>query len=131
MAGYHVLYVPMNFIVDHVLETLVVCWSKEYLCIHFTSSKSTINDFITTLLIFVIVQQIRHLGDKLVHCPFYIAENYLLYSHGIIEWSSITNFTFQCTNFRCDTFEQVTNCHTRWNSMRVDNQIRLHTFSRK
>ena len=58
------LYVPVNFIIDHVLETLVVCWPKKYLCIHFTSSKPAINDFITTLLIFVIVQQVRHLGDK-------------------------------------------------------------------
>ena len=114
-----------------MLETLVICWSKEYLCIHFTSSKSAINDFITTLLIFVIVQQVRNLGYKTVHCRFNIVENYLLYSHGIIERSSITNFAFQCTDFGCDAFEQVTNCHTRWNSMRVDNQVRLHTFGCK
>ena len=63
-ALWNLWWLPVDFIVDHVLETLVICWAKENLCIHFTSSKSTINYFITTLLIFVIVQQVRHLGDK-------------------------------------------------------------------
>lgn len=51
----------MNFIVDHMLQTLVVSWSKEDLCVHLSTSEATVKYFVSSLLIFVLVENIRDL----------------------------------------------------------------------
>ena len=53
--------IPVNFIVDHMLQTLVVSWSEEDLCVHLSTSEATIEYFVTSLLIFVLVENIGDL----------------------------------------------------------------------
>jgi hypothetical protein len=53
--------IPVNFIVDHMLQTLVVSWSEEDLCVHLSTSEAAVEHLVSSLLIFVLVKNIRDL----------------------------------------------------------------------
>jgi len=48
-----------------------------------------------------------------------------------LERCSIALITIQTRHFRQDSFNQVTDCHSRWDSVRVDNHIGHDAFDRK
>ena len=45
------------------------------------------------------------------------------------EGCCISKLTAKRTTFGKEALDKMTNCHTRWNGMRVYNQIRNNTFS--
>ena len=52
----------MNFVIDHMLETLIIGWAKENLCVHLSTGETAIDDLVTSLLVAIIVQDIGDLG---------------------------------------------------------------------
>ena len=52
---------PVNFIIDHMLETLVVGRAEENLRVHLAASEAAINDLVTSLLVAIVVQDVRDL----------------------------------------------------------------------
>ena len=73
----------MNFVIYHVLKSLIICWTEKYLCIHLPSSVSVVHYLITSKMIVVFAQQFGNFLDV----------------NSIVEWGSITNFPFVGTEF--------------------------------
>ena len=51
--------------------------------------------------------------------------------HIVVEWRGIADFAFVRRDFTLQALDQVTDGHTRRNSVRVDNQIRRDPFRRE
>src|SRR5690242_13184184 len=95
-------------------QTLVVCRSQEDLCAHLLSGVAVVHDLETTLLVSCVLEQLRNLIDSDVR-----------------KGCGITFSSGDGADLGKQTLDQMGNCHTRWNSVRVDDQIRCYTISCK
>lgn len=67
----------MDFVVHHVLETLIICWSQKHLRIDFTTGVTIVHDFVATQMVTVFLEE----GGDFLHVD------------GIVEWCGVTDFT--------------------------------------
>lgn len=97
-----------------MLQSLIVSGSQENENFKLFTSEPVVHDFVSVSLVAKCVQ----ISSNLVH--------------GLeTEGSSISELTIKRTSLRQDAFNQMANCHTRWDSVRVNDQVRDHTFSCK
>lgn len=78
----------MNLIIHHMLQTLVVGWAQEDLCVQLAASVAIIEDLIAPEVVAILIEEFRDLLDV----------------YSIIERCGISNFTlvgrnlqFECT----------------------------------
>lgn len=116
----------MDLIVNHVLQTLVVGGAKENLRVQLAASEAIVEDLVATEMVVVVLQEVRN----------------LLHVNSIVEGRGISYLTLvgrdlqgkghmtvltggsTHTHLALKALDQVTNCHTRWNSVRIDDDIR-------
>jgi hypothetical protein len=110
----------MNLILDHVLQSLVVSWTKEDHNFHFLACKAIVHNFIAPQLIAKTMKLIRNPFNSITIAAFA--------SRNSLEGCCITFSPSQRRYFRMQTFNQMTNSHTRGDSMRIDNKIRNNPF---
>jgi len=108
----------MNFIFNHMLQALIVSRAEENHDFHFLSSKSVVHYFVAAKLISELVKLCRNSVDST-----YVFTAILL-TNLFLKGCAITLYSVKRSDFRCETFNQVTDCHARRNSMRVHDQIR-------
>lgn len=96
----------MDLVTHHVLKPLIIGWIEEDHDLHALSCEAIVHDFVAVALIAQIVQLVRDVLDSLT-----------------LERSRIALVAVQTGDFTEDGLDQVTNGHTRRDSMRVDNHV--------
>ena len=95
-----------------MLQSLIVCWSDKDLGINFPSCMSIIHNFVSSQ---VIIIRSKQLGD-------------LLNIDSVIEWSCISDLSFVCRDLSLKTLNQVPDCHSRRNGVRINDDVRGDSF---
>lgn len=101
----------MDLVVDHVFETLVVCWTKVNLRLQLATGVAVVHDLESTGLVALFP---KDLGDRI--------------DSEVGEWRSVTLVSDDGGHLREQTLDQVTDGHTGGNGVRVDNEVRRDTF---
>ena len=104
----------MNLVTNHMLQALIVGWVQENHDFHTLASETIVHDFIAVSLIAQVMELVRDVLDSLA-----------------LEWGRITFVTIQTSDLTQDSLDQMTNSHTRGDSVRVDNHVGHDTFNRK
>ena len=102
----------MNLVAHHMLQTLIIGGVQEDHDFHLLSSKSVVHHFVTVALVPEIMELIGDIIDSLA-----------------LERCRITFVTIQTSDLTQDSLDQMTNSHTRWNSVRVDNHVGNDSFT--
>mmetsp|Transcript_18796 Transcript_18796/g.29913 ORF Transcript_18796/g.29913 Transcript_18796/m.29913 type:complete len:267 (+) Transcript_18796:525-1325(+) len=100
----------MDLVIDHMLESLIKCRTKENRRMQYSASVSIVQSFVAVLLISDAVQIVHNLLDRQM----------------ILEWSGIAFIASNSTHFRQQTLNQMSDGHSRRNAVRIDNQVRIH-----
>ena len=104
----------MNFVSHHVLQPLIEGWSEENHHFKSFACESIVHDFVSIALVPKSVKLVRNVFDCLA-----------------LERSCITFISVQSSDFTKDALNQVTNSHSRWDSVRIDNHVRINAFNGK
>jgi hypothetical protein len=102
----------VHLVSDHMLKSLIVGWTQENEDFLFLSCETVVHNLITVSL----VTQVMELSSNI--------RNLLA-----TEWSGISRCTIKSRFLRQKALNQMTNCHTRRDSVRVDDQVWNNTFS--
>ena len=102
----------MDLVVHHVPQTLVVGWPEEHLGFQLLAGVSVIHDLESSGLVSLLAEEIGYRIDR-----------------NIRKWRGISFKALERSNFREKTFDQVSNSHTRWDGVGVNDQIRNNTLS--
>src|ERR1700753_1032527 len=102
----------MNLVVDHVAQTLVVRGAQEDLGAQLLARVAIVHDLEATRLVACGKQERRDGCD----CD-------------AGEWGSVAFCALEGADFGEQTLDQVSNCHTRRNSVWVDDEIWSKTFA--
>lgn len=97
----------VDLVVHHVLETLVVGRAEKDLSAELATSVAVVEHFVASQVIAVLLQEVRDLLDV----------------DGVVERSGVADFALVGRHFALKAFDQVTNCHTRRNGVRVDDDV--------
>jgi hypothetical protein len=101
----------MDLRVHHVFKSLVISWTEEDLSVESLPCPSIVHDFIASVLVSKLMQVSGDVLDSDLH-----------------EWSCVSFFTLKASNLRGQTLNQVSNSHSRWDSVRVHNDVRNNSF---
>lgn len=96
-----------------MLQSLIVGRTQEDLGIDLPSCMSAVHDLVASELVAIFLEEGRD----------------LLYIDSVVEGSSIPDFALVGRYFALDALDQVTNCHTGWNSVRVDDDVGRDPFA--
>lgn len=102
----------VNLVIDHMPQTLVVCWTQEDLGSHLPTCVAIVHDLETALLEIGLLQKIGDVVDG-----------------DTTEGSRIAFLRVDRANLGQQTLDQMGNSHTRRNSVRVDDKIRRQPIS--
>ena len=102
----------MDLVTDHMLQALIVSRIEEDHDLKALACKAIVHHFVAVALIAQAMQLVRDVLDSLA-----------------LEWSSISFVTVERGDFTEDGFNQVTNRHTRRDSVRIDNHVWYHTLA--
>ena len=104
----------MNLVSDHVLKPLIKSRPKEDHDLEPLTGEPIVHNFITVTLVAKFVQVFRDLGHSLA-----------------LERCRVTLISIKSRNFAENALNQVTDCHSGWNSVWVNNHVRIDTFNSK
>lgn len=105
----------MDLIVHHVLQALIVRGAQEDLRVNFPPCMPIVHDLVPSQVVPILLQE----GGDLLHV------------HSVIERGGITNFPLVGRDFALNALDQVTDCHTGWNSVGVDDDVRGQPLARE
>lgn len=110
----------VDFVLHHVLKSLVISRPKEDHNFHLFACEPVIHDLVSSELVAKSVQLGRN--------PFNSVPIATLSACNSLERRSIAFSTSQSSHFGVQTFNKVTNSHTRRNTMRINYQVWNDTF---
>lgn len=96
----------MNFVADHVLQTLIVGGTQENHNLELLTSEPVIHHLIAVALVAQLMELRAHVINSLV-----------------LERCRVTFITVECGDLTQNALDQMTNGHTRGDSVRVDNHV--------
>ena len=102
----------MDLVTDHMLQALIVSWVEEDHDLEALTSEPIVHDLVAVSLVAQIVQLLRDVIDSLA-----------------LEWSGIAFIAVQTSHLRQDGLNQVTDCHARRDSVRVNDHVWHDTFN--
>jgi hypothetical protein len=102
----------VHLISDHMLKSLIVSWTQEDEHFLFLSCETVVHNLITVSLVTQVMELISNFRNLLA-----------------TERSGISSCAIKRRFLGQEALNQMTNCHTRWNSVRVDDQVWNNTFS--
>mmetsp|Transcript_2976 Transcript_2976/g.4561 ORF Transcript_2976/g.4561 Transcript_2976/m.4561 type:complete len:201 (-) Transcript_2976:1824-2426(-) len=95
-----------------MLQTLIECWSNEDTSAQWTTRMALVHGFITMTLVTHCVQTFANIGNM-----------------DISKGGSVTLTALEDCNFSENTLNQLSDSHSRWNGVGVDNNIRHDTLA--
>ena len=96
----------VDFVVDHVSQTLVVCRTQEDLCCEFLACVAVVHDLEAALLVAEVLQDLADGGDR-----------------DFGERRSVAFLASEGGDFREQALDQMRNRHSRWDGVRVNDDI--------
>ena len=105
----------MHLVINHVLQSLIKSGTQENHYLHLLASEAVVHHLVASQLVSEAVQ----LSWDRLNCIFWLR---------VLERCSIALMTFQGSHFGWKTLNQVTNCHSRRNSVRIDDEIWDYSF---
>jgi hypothetical protein len=104
----------VDFVAHHMLQTLIVGRTQEDHDLKLLASEAIVHDFVSVSLVAQGVQLARNEVDRLS-----------------LEWRGVALVTVKTCHFAENALDQMTNRHSRRNSVRIDNHVRVHTLDRE
>jgi hypothetical protein len=105
----------LRFVRDHVSKSLIIDTSHVYIDFHLISKYSGHHCFITIVVIAVLHKFFSEEIDSIVVLVFF--KSFCVYE-----------FSIQTSTFTSEGFDKHTNCHSGWESVRIDNDIWSYTI---
>ena len=102
----------MDLIAHHMLQALIIGRIEEDHNLHSFSSEPIVHDFVAVSLVTQVVQLVR---DVLYGLP--------------LERCGVTLIAIQTCDLAKNGLNQVTNGHTRWDGVRIDNHVWHHALN--
>ena len=101
----------VHLVSDHVLESLIVSWVEEDQDLLFLSSEPIVHHLVAISLVAKVMELLRDLRNLLA-----------------AERSGITRCAIERSFLGQNSLNQMPNCHTRWDSMGIDDQVRYDSL---
>ena len=95
-----------------MLQTLIVCRSNKYLCRHLLTKYTIIQYFVPIFTETTFVLKCIGYGTTINFC----------------KRCAITHTSHKTTKLSCYTLDKLSECHTTWNSMWINNNIWCYTI---
>jgi len=104
----------VHFVTDHVLKTLVISGAQEDKYLKLLACKAIVHHLVSITLVTQVV-------EVCCNVVYWLAA----------KWSCITKDSIESASLGKNTFNQMANCHSGWNSVRIDNQVGHDALSSK